>query len=223
MLNRRRRRPLYVDVHLPPMRRRTKLAIVLVLIAAVLVSVGIRGAVYLRELSCSMVLSDATDLMTLFINDTISRKLSSEDYDYDYFVTLEHDAEGNVTAVRANMARINAMSSELLSDIVKAADGGELSLEIPIGNLLGSSLLLGRGPDIPVDITMLSSSRVDFKNELVSAGINQTKHQMKLDVVIDIDVIMPWRTVSTQVVSEILIAETVIVGQVPQTYLDMES
>ena len=98
-----------------------------------------------------------------------------------------------------------------------------MSLEIPIGNLLGSSLLLGRGPDIPVDITMLSSSRVDFKNELVSAGINQTKHQMKLDVVIDIDVIMPWRTVSTQVVSEILIAETVIVGQVPQTYLDMES
>ena len=202
MLNRRRRRPLYVDVHLPPMRRRTKLAIVLVLIAAVMVSVGIRGAIYLRELSC---------------------KLASEDYDYDYFVTLEHDGEGNVTAVRANMARINAMSSELLSDIVKAADGGELSLEIPIGNLLGSSLLLGRGPDIPVDITMLSSSRVDFKNELVSAGINQTKHQMKLDVVIDIDVIMPWRTVSTQVVSEILIAETVIVGQVPQTYLDMES
>ena len=174
MLNRRRRRPLYVDVHLPPMRRRTKLAIVLVLIAAVLVSVGIRGAVYLRELSCSMVLSDATDLMTLCINDTISRKLASEDYDYDYFVTLEHDAEGSVTAVRANMARINAMSSELLSDIVKAADGGELSLEIPIGNLLGSSLLLGRGPDIPVDITMLSSSRVDFKNELVSAGINRS-------------------------------------------------
>ena len=92
-----------------------------------------------------MVLSDATDLMTLCINDTISRKLASEDYDYDYFLTLEHDENGNVTAVRANMARINAMSSELLSDIVKAADGGELSLAIPIGNLLGSSLLLGRG------------------------------------------------------------------------------
>ena len=83
MLNRRRRRPLYLDVHLPPMRRRTKLAIVLMLVAAVLVSVGIRGAIYLRELSCSMVLSDATHLMTLCINDTISRKLAAEDYDYD--------------------------------------------------------------------------------------------------------------------------------------------
>lgn len=80
----RRRRPLYLDVHLPPMRRRTKLAIIIMLLAAVLVSVVIRGSIYLRELSCSMVLSDATDLMTLCINDTISRKLASEDYDYDY-------------------------------------------------------------------------------------------------------------------------------------------
>ena len=81
---------------------------------------------------------------------------------------------------------------------------------------------MGKGPDIPVDITLLTSSRVDFKNELSAAGINQTKHEMKLDVVVDIDVVLPWRTVSTQVVTEILIAETVIVGEVPQTYLDLE-
>ena len=93
-------------------------------------------------------------------------------------------------------------------------------LSIPIGNVLGSSLLLGKGPEIPVDITMLSSSHVDFQNELSDAGINQTKHQIKLEVVIDIDVIMPWQTVSTQVVSEILIAETVILGDVPETYLN---
>ena len=154
------------------------------------------------------------------INDTISRKFAEEDYGYDYFVELEHGEDGTVTAVQTNMARINAFSSELLSDIVHAADGGELSLSIPIGNVLGSSLLLGKGPEIPVDITMLTSSHVDFKNELSAAGINQTKHQIKLDVVIDIDVIMPWQTVSTQVVSEILIAETVLLGDVPETYLN---
>ena len=145
---------------------------------------------------------------------------SDEDYDYDYFVDLDYGDDGTVNAVRTNMARINALSSELLSDIVHAADGGELSLSIPIGNVLGSSLLLGKGPDIPVDITMLSSSHVDFQNELSDAGINQTKHQIKLEVVIDIDVIMPWKTVSTQVISEILIAETVILGDVPDTYLN---
>ena len=220
MPRRIRRRPVYLDVHLPRMSRKRRLLIILTVVIAILTAVAIKSIAYFRELSCQMVISDATDLMTLCINDTISRKFAEEDYGYDYFVELEHGEDGMVTAVQTNMARINAFSSELLSDIVHAADGGELSLSIPIGNVLGSSLLLGKGPEIPVDITMLTSSHVDFKNELTAAGINQTKHQIKLDVVIDIDVIMPWQTVSTQVVSEILIAETVLLGDVPQTYLN---
>lgn len=223
MLRRRRpRRPVYLDLHLPPMRRATRWALIALCLLLFFGWVAVRSVMYLRELSCDMVLSDAVDLMTLCVNDTINRTLSGRDYGYDYFVTIDRDESGAVTAIKANMARINALSSELLSDIVEAADRGELSLSIPLGNILGSSLLLGKGPDIPVDITLLTSSRVDFKNELSAAGINQTKHEMKLDVVVDIDVVLPWRTVSTQVVTEILIAETVIVGEVPQTYLNME-
>lgn len=223
MLRRRRpRRPVYLDLHLPPMRRATRWALIVLCLLLFFGWVAVRSVMYLRELSCDMVLSDAVDLMTLCVNGTINRTLAEKDYGYDYFVTLERDESGAVTAIKANMARINALSSELLSDIVEAADRGELSLSIPIGNILGSSLLLGKGPDIPVDITLLTSSRVDFKNEISAAGINQTKHEMKLDVVVDIDVVLPWRTVSTQVVTEILIAETVIVGEVPQTYLNME-
>ena len=223
MLRRRRpRRPVYPDLHLPPMRRATRWALIALCLLLFFGWVAVRSVMYLRELSCDMVLSDAVDLMTLCVNDTINRTLSGRDYGYDYFVTIDRDESGAVTAIKANMARINALSSELLSDIVEAADRGELSLSIPLGNILGSSLLLGKGPDIPVDITLLTSSRVDFKNEISAAGINQTKHEMKLDVVVDIDVVLPWRTVSTQVVTEILIAETVIVGEVPQTYLDLE-
>ena len=223
MPRRIRRRPMYLDMHLPRISRKGKLLVIITVVLAILAAVTIKSIAYFRELSRQMVLSDATDLMTLCINDTISRKFAEEDYDYDYFVNLEYGADGAVTAVQTNMARINALSSELLSDIVHAADGGQLSLSIPVGNVLGSSLLLGKGPEIPVDITMLTSSHVDFKNELSDAGINQTKHQIKLDVVVDIDVIMPWQTISTQVVSEILIAETVILGDVPDTYLNWGS
>lgn len=223
MPRRIRRRPMYLDMHLPRISRKGKLLVIITVVLAILAAVTIKSIAYFRELSRQMVLSDATDLMTLCINDTISRKFAEEDYDYDYFVNLEYGADGSVTAVQTNMARINALSSELLSDIVHAADGGQLSLSIPVGNVLGSSLLLGKGHEIPVDITMLTSSHVDFKNELSDAGINQTKHQIKLDVVVDIDVIMPWQTISTQVVSEILIAETVILGDVPDTYLNWGS
>ncbi len=219
---RRPHRPLYIDLHFPKLPRRTRVTLTLLLILAVTAAVFIQSVLYLRELSASMAISDAIDLITLCINDTISSRMSSEDYDYDYFVTLERDNSGSVVAVSANMSKINALSSELLADIVRSADSGQLDLSIPLGNLVGSSLLLGKGPEVPVEITMLTSSHIDLKNELMSAGINQTKHQIKLDVVVDIDVILPWNTMSTQVVSEILVAETVIVGSVPDTYLSME-
>lgn len=221
MLRRRARRPVYLDVHLPRLPSAAAKVLVFLLILALLSACLIQSVLYLRELSCSMALSNATDQMTLCINNTVTRTLSEHDYGYDYFVTLERDNSGNIVALATNMARINTICAELLSDIVAASDSGELDVEIPIGNLLGSTLLLGRGPMVPVEITMLTSSHIDLKNELESAGINQTKHQIKLDVVIDIDVILPWKTASTEVVSEILVAETVIVGQVPETYFNV--
>lgn len=219
---RKRSRPLYLDVHLPAAGRRKRRIFFILLALAAAAAVLIRSALYLRELSEDMVISDVNDLMTLTVNDTVSRKLADSDYGYDYFVSLEFDNSGRVVAVRTNMARINALSAELLSDIVEAAEGGQMRLDIPVGNILGSSLLLGKGPEIPVDITSLTSSRVEFKNELFASGINQTKHQIKLNVIVNVDVILPWKTVSTDVVSEVLVAETVIVGDVPQTYFDME-
>lgn len=191
-------------------------------ILAVFSAMIIRASLYLRELSCDMAVSNAEDLMILCINNTISNKFSEENYGYDYFVTLERNNDGDVVAVYANMARINALSSEILQDVVNASNNGDLSLKIPIGNLLGVSFLLGRGPQIPVKITMLTSSHVDFKNELIAAGINQTKHQIKLNIVIDIYIVLPWKKMTTEVVSEVLIAETVIVGDVPQTYFNVE-
>lgn len=221
MRRRRRRRPIYVDLHVPILPARARRTLTALLVLSVASAFLIESALYLRQLSGSMALSDATDLMTVCINDTVADMMARGDYGYDYFVTLDRDDAGNIAAVSTNMTRINALSAELLRRIVAASDKGELDLSIPMGNLLGSSLLLGRGPRVPVDITMLTSSHVDLKNELSSAGINQTKHQIKLDVVIDIDVILPWNTLSTQVVSEILVAETVIVGRVPETYFNV--
>lgn len=214
----RARRPVCFAPILSP--RAARVLLVLVVLAAVS-AFFIQSSLYLRQLACEMALSDAIDSTTLWVNQAIADKLAEKNYDYDYFVTLERNNEGDVAAVTSNMTRINAFSAELLRTIVNASSNGELDLAIPVGNLMGSSLLLGRGPRIPVEVTMLTSSRVDMKNELVSAGINQTKHQIKLDVVIDIDVILPWKTVSTEIVTEILVAETVIVGNVPDSYFNM--
>lgn len=95
-------------------------------------------------------------------------------------------------------------------------------MKIPFGNLTGLNILMGRGPEVPVRIIYLTSSKVDFRNELTAAGINQTKQQLDLEVTVNIDVLVPWDTESSSVVTEVLIADTVIVGQVPQTYVNVE-
>ena len=69
---------------------------------------------------------------------------------------------------------------------------------------------------------VLTSSHVEFRNQIVTAGINQTKHQISLLVLVDIDVLVPWGTESTQICSEVLIADTVLVGKVPETYLNFD-
>ena len=97
-----------------------------------------------------------------------------------------------------------------------------ITVEIPIGNLTGVSLLMGRGPKVPVQIIVLTPSKVEFSNSIITAGINQTKHQVNLEVIVDIDVLIPWDTASTQVKTEVLIADTVIVGKVPDTYMNVQ-
>ena len=119
------------------------------------------------------------------------------------------------------MSRINSLSAELLRSIVDQSGNTALMTRIPLGNLLGLNLLSGKGPDVPVEILLLTSSRADFRNDLSAAGINQTRHQIILELVVDIDVLVPWDMLSTQVVSEVLVAETVIVGQVPERYLEV--
>ena len=112
--------------------------------------------------------------------------------------------------------------SDVLDRVIGLTGNRNLTVSIPAGNLTGLSLLMGRGPGIPVEIMVLTSSHVEFRNNIVTAGINQTKHQISLLVIVDIDVLVPWGTESAQICTELLIADTVVVGQVPETYLNFD-
>jgi sporulation protein YunB len=180
------------------------------------------AALFLKDLSAQIASSDASDIVTVQINKVIAQVMQEGDYDGDYFVTFEKNDCGEVTAISSNMARINALSALILDRVVGATDNRTLTVEIPLGNLTGISLLMGRGPSVPVQIITLTSSRVEFNNSIVTAGINQTKHQINLDVKVDIDILIPWATESAQVVTEVLIADTIVVGQVPETYFNLQ-
>lgn len=178
---------------------------------------------FLADLSAQMAVSDATDIVTKTVNESIKTVISRGVYGFDYFVDLSKDAEGNVTAITSDMAHINTLSTDILNSVIESTENGVINIDIPLGNLTGLNMLLNKGPDVSVDIIMLTSSRVDFRNEVIACGINQAKYQLILEVTIDIDILVPWGTENASTVTEVVIADTVIVGKVPNTYLNMES
>ena len=191
---------------------------ILLLFAALLAFLAVSSA-FLQRLSSQIAVSDARDIVTAEVNRVVAELMSRDEYGPAYFVSLEKNDAGEITAINSHMAHINALSAEILEQVIGRAESRTLTVEIPIGNLSGVSLLMGHGPSIPIQIVMLTSSHVEFRNLLASAGINQTKHQLNLEIVVDIDVLIPWGVESAQVVTEVLLADTVVVGQVPETYV----
>ena len=182
----------------------------------------ISALIYLKTISCQIAVSDASDIMILQVNKAISQVLQEGAYQAEDFVELEKNNSGEVAAVRSNMAQINALSTILLERVVGLTENRTITVSIPAGNLTGISLLMGRGPGIPVEIMVLTSSHVEFRNNILTAGINQTKQQTSLLVIVDTDLLVPWGTESPQLCTEVLISDTVLLGQVPQTFLQYE-
>jgi len=199
-------------------RTRKKAALVLLLIA--FIAFLIPAIRFFRMLTGAMAVSNASDLITRRVSDIVEEKMRALDGEERSFVRFEKDDAGAITAVVTDTPRVNVLASELLTAVVEASDAGELNLRVPLGDLLGVSLLLGKGPRIPVKITLLTSSRVNYKNVLTDAGINQTRHQLLLVVRVDADVLLPWEIRSARIVDEVLVSETVVVGRVPQTYMN---
>lgn len=215
-------REVYAGLDLPRARRRRGRAKAAVLIAlACAAALLLYLSLYLRSLSGSTALSDAQDLVTSAVNETINRVLAEQDFAYDDFVTLEKDAEGRITAITTDTVRVNALSTEIMLGVASAAKNGQLDVGIPLGDLLGAGVLQGRGPVVPVRVGMMTSSFVRFENDLESTGINQSRHTIKLVASIDIDLLIPWGSLHTTVETEIPVAETVIVGRVPSTYVNV--
>lgn len=205
-----------------PWTARQRLRLSLLCLAVALVAFLIPAERFFRTLTGSMAVSNASDLITRSVSDIVGEKMIQlKEQGEGSFVTFEKDSDGAVTAIVTDTAKVNTLASELLAAVIDRANAGDLNIRIPLGNLMGNSFLLGKGPRIPVRITLLTSSQVFFRNVLTDAGINQTKHQLLLTVQVDADVLLPWEIRSAQIVTEVLIAETVVVGRVPDTFVNM--
>ena len=170
----------------------------------------------ISELAQTQVVNATSDL----INDAIDHQIENGNIQYDRIVYFEKDLDGRITALKTNMSEVNRLKTDILNlinDEIMAIDTTDLG--IPLGSLIFPEVFSGRGPGIPVKILSIRNSDASFSSYFTEAGINQTLQQLTMDVVVDISVLVLGQTKSLRVSSQVVVAETIIVGQVPNTYL----
>ena len=199
-------------------RRMLVRALALSVVVGVLTLV-ITAAVQMRPLLASLATTKVSNTVTRIVSEAVYQAIEDGEIRYDGLVTFEKDETGQITAVRSNMAAFNHLQADILDTILTRIDQvSARELSIPVGTLTGFSLLAGRGPRISVRMESVGSSEANFHNEFVSAGINQTKHQIILTVDVSVSILLPGFTTATKVSNSFIVAEAVIVGSVPDTY-----
>ena len=191
------------------------------LVLAVLLTAGLGCAavLHMRPIIVSLATARVSNAVNRIVVDAVRDAIDSGQVDYNVLIHLEKDETGRVAALESNMAAFNRLRSQIADEILRRLSEVSTSeLSIPVGTLTGSTLLAGRGPCIRVRMQAVGSASAAFRNQFTAAGINQTRHQIFLDVDVYMSILLPGMKTSTRVSNEIAVAETVIVGSVPETY-----
>lgn len=176
--------------------------------------------VALRPVVTAMAEAKTKNAVTLMMTDAITQTLSSEAISYDDIVTLQKDESGRIVAMSSSSAQMNALRAKLLADITEQAKTLDSNaLGIPLGSLTGWVWLSNWGPLLPVRVLTVASADAAFRNLFTSAGINQTQHQVMLDVTVTVKLLLPGGAVEVPVSTQVSVCETIIVGDVPEAYL----
>ena len=169
---------------------------------------------------CSLAETQVRNVTSDLINDAIAAQMSSGNIQYDRIVYFEKDLNGRITALKTNINEVNRLKTDvlnLINDEILALDTTDIG--IPMGSLVLPEFLAGRGFHIPVHIMSIRNSDASFTSHFSEAGINQTLQQLSMLVSVDVSILVFGRTNSFTVSSEVVVAETIIVGQVPDTLL----
>lgn len=167
--------------------------------------------------------SQAESMAVNVIENCIIKVLNENEITYSSLVTIQKDENGKIASIETDIVKMNLVKSEIsrvISEEILELDSKEIS--IPIGTIIGTSMLSGKGPKIKTEVTLSSNVSVAVDNNFVSTGINQTLHEIVINIDADIFVIMPRNNTSTQVNTNFCIAQTVIVGDVPETFADFQ-
>ncbi len=156
------------------------------------------------------------------INTAVYDCIDEQKFTFNELIIVDKDSYGNINSISIDPYHANLMKSRIGTEINERVNSITTDdLEITLGMLLGYCALGSWGPKLPLTVSPNGNVNIDFKNQFVSCGINQVQNNLLVDVNVDISALMPFYEVNTKMHSSVIVAQTVIVGRVPNTYLNI--
>ena len=208
----------------PPLTGAQRVRVFCFFLAVVLITLGVVGTVHLRGLLGNLAETAVSNMVGQVVTEAVSDTIANGDIRYERLISFEKDNNGDITALHSNMAEFNRLQAGITQEVLtRLGEVAERDLVIPLGTLTGSALLAGRGPSFTVRMQSVGSCSARFENRFSQAGINQTTHRIILCVEVNMSILLPGFQTSTQVDASFSVAETVIVGDVPESYTYFDS
>ena len=163
--------------------------------------------------------SEAHKISSAFINESVNCILKDQSVTYDDLMLIDKNAIGDITAMRVNMQKANLLMTEISMEITRRLNElEETELSLPLGTLFSSDFLVGRGIKIPVRLHPFGNTGTELFTNFSAAGVNQTRHQILIRVKMNLHILLPFSTIESTVEVDFIIAETVVVGHIPDFY-----
>lgn len=202
-------------------KRVPKKAKILIIVGAVLAAVIVAVVFFQKNVTKILYrLSEASvqSMTVLSVNEAVSETL--ERIDYGSLVTVTHGSDGAVTGISANAQNVNLLARTTATlSMANLSARSKNGIKVPVGAFTGIEFLAGFGPKVTFKIISVSRVSCEFESAFSSAGVNQTRHSVYMDVEATVTVVMPSGSKEISSVTEVLVAESVIVGEVPDVFL----
>lgn len=163
----------------------------------------------------------AKSVATIICNEESTKIITN--YQYEDLVTIHRDKDNNITMIQSNITPINYIISDVGEKIQKKIDETQSeNISISLGSFTGSKILSVIGPNIPIKLSLVGNVETDLRSEFKAQGINQTIHRIYLQMYCKISILTPYRTIQESISNQVLIAENIIVGKIPEAYYNLE-
>lgn len=198
------------------------------IISTVLLLIALIGTIILISGSClrsnyvNFSKAEAKQSSSEAISKCIESIVAEENRCYSDFIRINYDNGGNIKSVETDTVKVNEIQNEIMASVNEALSANDkASADVPLGTLSGNTFLYGKGPDLTLKFTQNGSASVKLMSKFESAGINQTMHQIYVHVETEIYTVSPFKTEPEKLEFDYLLAETIIVGDIPKNYFSL--